>query len=132
MFNSIKLSRVITWFAVALLATASLVQADPNWRENGTSTASEEARGGGQCVRDTSWMRRNHMDLLQHDRDTTVREGIRTVDGSLSECVACHANKGDTGGYAPVNSSDEFCAGCHEYTSVSLTCFQCHSTVPGN
>ena len=131
MSNHIKLSRVLTWLAVTMLLTAGLVQADPNWRENGSSKAAQEARSGGQCVRETAWMRRNHMDLLQHDRDVTVREGVRVVDGSLSECIACHANKNDDG-YAPVNSSDQFCAGCHEYTSVSLTCFQCHSTVPGN
>ena len=132
MLNRIKLSRVLTWFAVTLLVTAGLVQADPNWRENGSSQAAQQARSGGQCVRETQWMRRNHMDLLQHDRDMTVREGIRVVDGSLSECVACHANQNTAGGFMPVDSNDQFCAGCHDYTSVSLTCFQCHSTVPGN
>ena len=62
--------------------------------------------------------------------DLTVLEGIRTIDGSLSECVACHANKHDGAAYTPVNGEDQFCAGCHEFTGVSLDCFQCHSTVP--
>ncbi len=116
--------------ALALFALAGGVTADPNWRQNGSSEAADSARSGGECVRETDWMRRNHMALLRHDRDMTVIHGIRTIDGSLAECVACHANKEEKGGFVPVNSSHEFCAGCHAYTGVSLDCFQCHSTVP--
>lgn len=113
--------------AGAFFALASGVQADPNWRENGNSKA---AQSGGQCVRDTDWMRRNHMALIKHDRDETVIHGVRTIDGSLAECVVCHANKDTQGGFVPVNAEDQFCAGCHEFTGVTLDCFQCHSTVP--
>jgi hypothetical protein len=30
----------------------------------------------------------------------------------------------------PVNAPGEFCDGCHSYTAVNITCFQCHATVP--
>jgi len=120
----------IACLAGALVASAGSALADPNWRQNGNSNAAEQARSGGQCVRPTDWMRRNHMALLKHDRDLTVLDGIRTVDGSLSECVACHANKHDGVAYVPVDGEDQFCAGCHEFTGVSLDCFQCHATVP--
>jgi len=120
----------IACLAGVLVASAGSALADPNWRQNGNSNAAESARAGGQCVRQTDWMRRNHMALLKHDRDLTVLEGIRTVDGSLSECVACHANKHDGGSYMAVNGEEQFCAGCHEFAGVSLDCFQCHATVP--
>ena len=68
--------------ALALFAVAGNVTADPNWRQNGNSEAADSARSGGECVRETDWMRRNHMALVQHDRDMTVIHGIRTVDGS--------------------------------------------------
>lgn len=113
--------------AVVLAATVGAAQADPNWRENGTSKAAVE---GGQCVRETSWMRRNHMALIKHDRELTVVEGVRTIDGSLAGCVACHANRDASGGFIPVEAEDQFCAGCHEYTATTLDCFQCHATVP--
>jgi hypothetical protein len=111
--------------AVPLLVAA--VQADPDWRQNGNSKAAVE---GGQCVRPTPWMRRNHMNLIKHDRDVTVHQGVRTVDGSLAQCVACHANRADGGDYLPVNSTQQFCAACHQFTGTTLDCFACHATVP--
>ena len=36
-------------------------------------------------------MRRNHMELLKHQRDDTVRSGIRGAKYSLKDCVGCHA-----------------------------------------
>ena len=47
----------------------------------------------GKCVEDTQFMRRNHMELLKHHRDRTVREGIRTTQHSLANCVTCHAEQ---------------------------------------
>jgi hypothetical protein len=115
--------------AVALAFVAGAASADPNWRENGTSKAALE---GGQCVRETGWMRRNHMALIKHDRDLTVVDGIRTIDGSLAECVACHANRDESGAFVPVTSEDQFCAACHEFTGTTMDCFMCHATVPAH
>ena len=36
-------------------------------------------------------MRRNHMDDLKHQRNDTMRKGIRTTKYSLQKCVDCHA-----------------------------------------
>ena len=82
------------------------------------------------CVKPTDWMRRNHMDLIQHSRDKTVHEGIRIQKDSLSGCVDCHARYDEKQQAVPVNASGEFCSGCHSYVGESLSCFQCHSTVP--
>ena len=130
MLKSFSARQWLWLLAGALMALATTASADPNWRQNGNSQAAESAREGGQCVRDTQWMRRNHMDLIKHDRNITVHEGIRTLDGSLAGCVSCHANKDDQGKHVSVDSGDEFCAGCHHFTGVSFDCFTCHATVP--
>jgi hypothetical protein len=90
-----------------------------------------EAGAGERCVEDTAFMRRNHMELLKHQRDRTVRDGVRTVRHSLANCIACHADK-ETGSVVGVNSQGKkgFCAGCHGFVGVQLDCFDCHATRP--
>jgi hypothetical protein len=78
----------------------------------------------GSCVEDTQFMLRNHMELLKHHRDRTVREGVRTTQHSLANCVACHASK-ETG--RVTGSKDAFCESCHRFAAVSLDCFECHA-----
>ncbi|MBU0498682.1 MAG: sulfur reduction protein DsrJ [Gammaproteobacteria bacterium] len=82
------------------------------------------------CVRPTDWMRRNHMELIEHQRDLTVRQGIRVQKDSLANCVDCHARQDDKGQPVPVTAAGEFCQHCHGYAAVKPSCFQCHSTVP--
>jgi hypothetical protein len=84
------------------------------------------------CVRPTSWMRRNHMELIKHSRYMTVHEGIRIHEKSLAGCVDCHARKDKDDHPVPVNAKGEFCDACHSYVGESLPCFQCHSTVPSD
>ena len=81
----------------------------------------------GRCVEDTAFMRRNHMQLLVHQRDRTVHEGIRTEKHSLANCVSCHASR-EAG--RVTGSKDAFCEGCHRYAAVKLDCFECHADRP--
>lgn len=85
---------------------------------------------GDQCVEDTDFMRKNHMEILLHQRDETMHRGIRTKKHALKECIECHAVY-DAGGQA-VNhlNPKHFCVQCHEYTSVSIDCFDCHTSKP--
>ncbi len=80
---------------------------------------------GGQCVRDPQWMRKNHMHLLRHQRDETVRKGIRVDQDSLKTCVECHASLSDNSVTA---RADSFCVGCHRYEAVKIDCFECHAS----
>jgi hypothetical protein len=80
----------------------------------------------GQCVEATEVMRRDHMKLLLHQRDRTMREGIRTKPHSLAGCVECHAST-KTGS---VLGEQGFCESCHRYASVQLDCFECHASKP--
>ncbi len=75
-----------------------LEEVDPRW-EN--------------CVRDSSYMRYYHMDVLKQARSEVIREGLKGGI-TLAGCGDCHVNR------------DQFCDKCHEAASVSLDCFGCH------
>jgi len=76
------------------------------------------------------YWRVNHPDLLRHDRDQTVIDGIRDVDASLAGCVSCHAVKGPDAAPLTAESDQYFCRVCHDYVAVQIDCFQCHTSVP--
>ena len=78
---------------------------------------------GEVCVAPTGEMRRDHMKMLLHQRDRTMRQGIREPRFSLKNCVDCHASR-ETGS---VLGKDAFCSSCHAYAAVSMDCFECHT-----
>ena len=83
---------------------------------------------GDQCVADTDFMRRNHMDLMKHQRDETTLQGIRSEPYSLKDCVACHAVNGADGVPVTATSPEHFCRSCHDYAAVKIDCFECHAS----
>ena len=86
-----------------------------------------------QCIDTPDVMRRTHMDMLRHQRDRTVRAGVRGEKVHLNGCVECHAGPG-TGPAAGsvVGSPQAFCEGCHRYAAVKLDCFECHQSRPAS
>ena len=84
---------------------------------------------GEHCVEDTAFMRRNHMEVLKHQRNETMHLGIRATKYSLKECVGCHAIQKD-GKVVSIAEPEHFCRSCHSYAGVKPDCFQCHSSVP--
>ena len=78
---------------------------------------------GDACVAPTGEMRRDHMKMLLHQRDGTVRQGLREQRLSLKHCIDCHASR-ETGS---VLGKDGFCSSCHTYAAVSMDCFECHT-----
>jgi len=83
-----------------------------------------------QCVEPTDVMRRDHMKFLFHQRDETVLNGVRTEKYSLTGCINCHAQTADDGKIVRADDPEYFCTTCHEYTSVKIDCFECHSDRP--
>lgn len=77
----------------------------------------------GKCIAPAEEMRRNHMDMLKHQRNETLREGKRGMPASLNACIECHAGK-STG--TVVGHDDSFCQSCHSYAAVKLDCWDCH------
>lgn len=86
---------------------------------------------GGKCVAETDFMRRYHMTVLDHQRDDTVHEGIRTKRFSLKACVACHAVEGVDARPVGFENPKHFCRSCHDYAAVRIDCFECHASRPG-
>lgn len=85
---------------------------------------------GDQCVEDTDFMRKNHMELILHQRDETMYKGIRTKKHSLKECIECHAVKDESNQFVSVASPKHFCRACHDYAAVKIDCFECHASKP--
>ena len=106
------MTRIAAGILAAVLALAAYAQAPKFKIERGEA-----------CVAPTGEMRRDHMEFLLHQRDRTLREGVRTTRFSLKSCVDCHASR-ETGS---VLGKDGFCASCHAYASVSIDCFECHT-----
>ena len=82
----------------------------------------------GQCVAPAEEMRRNHMEMLKHQRDKTMRQGERGAKVSLNGCIECHASK--TVG-SVLGAKDSFCESCHAYAAVKLDCWDCHQPKAG-
>lgn len=85
---------------------------------------------GDRCVADTNFMRRNHMDLIIHQRDETVLRGIRDEPFSLVECVECHVQKDANNEPIRIDAPGQFCASCHAYVGLKTDCYSCHASVP--
>jgi hypothetical protein len=114
--------RVATWGVVVVLAVAGF--ADGSVTAAGrVAMPAYSIENGSACVAPTEEMRRNHMTMLLHQRDSTVHQGLRVPRFSLKNCVDCHASR-KTGS---VLGKDGFCSSCHAYASVSIDCFECHT-----
>ena len=78
-----------------------------------------------KCIESTTYMRANHMDMLNTWRDEVVRGESRTyvaTDGKEYEksltntCMSCHVSR------------TEFCVKCHDYAAVKQPkCWDCHN-----
>lgn len=105
---------LVSFAAVLLLAPALTVASAPK--------PALKIETPGQCIAPAEEMRRNHMEMLKHQRDRTLRQGIRGEKASLNECISCHASK-STG---TVLGKGGFCQECHSYAAVKLDCWDCH------
>ena len=114
---------------IALAALLLPLMAAPVW--SGSVPQPHPPKGKGvQCVAETPFMRRNHPDLLKHQRDDTLRLGIRGEKYSLKDCIACHAVPGKTGKPVTYREPEHFCKSCHTYAAVTIDCFECHASTP--
>jgi hypothetical protein len=76
-----------------------------------------------KCVESKSFMKAEHMVMINDWRDAVVREGNRlytAADGQQyamslqNTCMKCHSNK------------TKFCDECHNYVGVKPYCWDCH------
>lgn len=121
--GAVRTNSGLTGVTLGLLLFSGAFNADVN--------LPELPRGKGEnCVEPSELMRRNHMRYLTHQRDLTVRFGLRTPRHSLLGCVQCHARKTPEGRFIAVDAPGQFCAACHAFTATKLDCFECHATTP--
>ena len=82
-----------------------------------------KAKEAKVCVEKTSFMRSDHMKLLDQWRQQVVRDAERyytAEDGKIYSkslqltCMDCHSNK------------TKFCDQCHNYMDVDPYCWNCH------
>ncbi len=86
--------------------------------------AVQKAKVGTSCVALPPEMRRNHMEMLRHQRDDTVRGGVRGAKASLQGCIDCHAGAQT---HSVAKAPGDFCVSCHQYAAVKIDCFECHA-----
>jgi len=94
--------------------------------------AKAKASAQTECVEPVKEMRKNHMEFLLHQRDKTLRQGVRTKEHSLVECIDCHVTPKENGEFARIGEDEHFCISCHNYAAVNVDCFDCHSDLPEN
>ena len=113
---------------MALVLSALLLTASPAPAEEGRVPLPHPAKAykGDRCVEPVDVMRRQHMNYLLHQRDETVRGGIRGAKYSLRQCIECHAVPDKAA--AGARTVRSFCGECHSYAAVGIDCFECHTT----
>ena len=123
------MNHVSVFLRVLALSIAVLAWGSPQASAGeGVPTPSPaKAFKGAECVEPSDVMRRNHMDYLTHQRDETLREGIRGKKYSLKACVDCHATTSPDVAGGKVRTLKPFCSECHSYAAVSIDCFACHT-----
>jgi len=114
------MSRALTLIATLLLALPMIQSAKAG---EVPKPAIVIANPGTQCVAPPEEMRRNHMEMLKHQRKLTLREGVRGAKVSLNGCIECHAGKQNG---SVLGSNENFCQTCHAYAAVKLDCWDCH------
>jgi predicted CXXCH cytochrome family protein len=113
--------------AVLLVLAGATLAATTDTQRGTLEPALPKARAGTSCIADPATMRREHPGLLRHQRDETVRGGVRGTKVSLKACVECHASSA-SGSVAATRG--DFCVGCHSYAAVKIDCFECHASKP--
>ncbi|MDH5797742.1 MAG: hypothetical protein OEZ19_04185 [Paracoccaceae bacterium] len=108
---------------LGLATTAQAQERSPLLPQVPTATGEPHPEG-------PEFWRKNHMELLKHDRDLTMRQGDREVDASLAKCFDCHAAKDDDGKIVSYESEKHFCRVCHDFAAVKVDCFMCHRSTP--
>jgi hypothetical protein len=125
--RALRVAAVTGVIALAALASAACAGGTNGKPAAGTLLPAIEAARSGPCVADPAFMRRNHPDLLKHQRNETVHLGVRDQRASLKGCIGCHASA-ETGSVAAAKT--DFCVSCHSYAAVKVDCFECHASKP--
>jgi hypothetical protein len=116
---------------IAILVGFLLVLAGGGAAQERAPLLPDIPKGTGEAhAEGNSFWRKNHMEMMRHDRDLTLRMGEREIDASLKGCFDCHAVSGDHGTPVTYENEKHFCRVCHDYAAVKVDCFMCHRSTP--
>jgi cytochrome c553 len=90
------------------------------------SEAKTMVENGEKYHKNISIVRKMHPDFMNHKRDKTLRQGVRSEEGSLKACVNCHGGFDENGNALRIDSEGQFCADCHKKVGTTVDCFSCH------
>jgi len=123
-FRLVLFGLVLGW-----LSLAPGMAAEPASSGLGAVVIPEPAKpaNASACVEPVEVMRREHMNFLLHQRDTTVLDGERDSKYSLTGCMDCHNPSDNAQTAVRYPDPEHFCADCHRYASVRIDCFECHA-----
>ncbi len=124
--------RFFRFFLLALILTAigvvgAYAASDGGKKVSTLGPTIVKAYKGQQCIEPVGAMRRLHGQYLYHQRDETLRQGIRGKKYSLRGCIECHAVPDPKYKDKEVRSVEPFCASCHKFTAITIDCFTCHT-----
>jgi len=112
---------------LVLMAFSAFAFASPQGKPSFAPKVPHPTNGSTECVQPEDEMKKNHMNYILDQRDKTMHKGIRTKQYSLKECINCHVPKDSEVRYG---DDQHFCSSCHNFTGVSIDCFQCHMDRP--
>jgi hypothetical protein len=127
--KSTALRLLLPGLVLGWLVLAPGIAAQPDSSELGAIAIPQPNKpaNASACVEPVEIMRREHMNLLLHQRDETVLDGERDSKYSLVGCMDCHNPADDAASAVRYPDPQHFCAGCHLYASVDIDCFECHA-----
>ncbi|MCP3970911.1 MAG: hypothetical protein GY717_11475 [Rhodobacteraceae bacterium] len=111
---------------ILVLGLTGMVSAE----ERSSLWPSVPAATGEPHAEGNEFWRKNHMDMMRHDRDLTMRMGDRQVGASLKACFDCHTVRDDEGHVVTYRDERHFCRSCHDFAAVRVDCFTCHRSTP--
>ncbi len=128
--NFVKRFAILVMMILSLQLTAA--ESSNNHSHMEFTTKAKEMMDRGETYhKDVSEIRKMHPDFMNHKRDKTHRQGVRTTEYSLKGCVNCHGGFDKaTGNAIRIDEKHQFCADCHKQVGVTMDCFTCHKATP--
>jgi hypothetical protein len=106
----VVISAVIILFPLGYSVASYVLVGDPPRSQSFLERPDEKYK---DCVRETTYMRFHHWELLRGIREEVVRYGKRGEIG-INKCRECHTSR------------ERFCDECHNAVTASPDCFECH------
>jgi len=124
------MSRLLVVFISLFVTSVFTAHADNHLNIGDRAQELKDEGQSSEIHPDLREIRMMHPSFLDHKRDKTLRQGIRTKRNSLKACVNCHSATNKEDEFMPIDQSGQFCSTCHQKVGTSIDCFSCHRNTP--